>query len=451
VAAVHQSDLVEKARGSFLAALAACEVEPAVAARVRVAGGSLAVPGGEVDLTRYGEIRIAAIGKAADRMLAAFGRALDCGPPVARRALVITHTESGEKPPWATRMVGGHPVPDRRSFEAGRALLAFFDGCTSETLAVFLLSGGGSALAEWPLAPTVGWEDLCVLNDVLVRSNLPIRSINAVRKHVSAIKGGRLAARAAPADQLTLVVSDVAPGDVQSVASGPTVVDDTTVDDVARALDTAGLRDRIPAALRAALAPDSIAETPTVADLGGGLRWVASLLDSSSAAEAARRDVERYAAAVALLDGADGWLEQVVDAHLSALEGLARDREPGSVCAVVSAGEATLDVTGDGVGGRNQHSVLYALTRVGDLCPSVGEYAVLSAGTDGRDGPTDAAGAVAGPALLAEARARGLDPTDFLRRFDAYGFFRPLGGLVVTGPTGTNVRDVRIFLGTTKR
>jgi glycerate 2-kinase len=445
---MNEQDLETIARTIFREALAACDVRHAFAREVAVSDGQLRVSGANVDLTRYREVRVVAIGKAANAMLASFANVLDLGPPIAKTGLAIAHTQDDLPiPEWARTLVGDHPIPGSLSFEAGREVLNFVDGCTSETLAVFLLSGGGSALAEWPLVATVSPPDLSRLNTLLVRSELPIRAINAVRKHLSALKAGRLALRAAPADQLTLVVSDVAPGDFQSVASGPTVPDETTVHDVARALDEANLRERLPEALRQALSRESIAETPKTRDFAGLRSWVATLLDSSVAAHAAVEAASSFGASIASLDTMDGLLGDVVDSHLRALEHLVRDTEPGQLCAVVSAGEVTLDVTGDGLGGRNQHAALYALSRVRELCPSVGDFAILSAGTDGRDGPTDAAGACGSTRIVGEASDRGLDMNEFLRTDDSYHFFEPLSGLVVTGPTGTNVRDVRVFLG----
>jgi glycerate 2-kinase len=440
--------LVDIARTSFSVAVEASDVGRALSRSVTLVDGTLHVPGASVDLSRYRELRVAAVGKAAHPMLASFARALDDGPPLERIGLAIAHTDIGPPPPeWCRRLAGSHPVPDERSFAAGRELLAMFGDCGPESLAVFLLSGGGSALCEWPLDERVRFEDFASLNEILVRSSLPIRAINAVRKHVSAIKGGRLAMRAAPADQLTLVASDVQVGDVQSVASGPTLPDDTTVDDVARALDESRIRERLPESLRRALAPRTLAETPKEGDFAGLRRWAATLVDSSTAARAASAEIARHA--ISVKDGvpADGDLEMVVDAHLRSLERAMREAGPHNPCAVVSAGEVTLDVAGDGLGGRNQQSVLYALSRVGALCPSAGDFALLSAGTDGRDGPTDAAGAAAGPDVLRAALDGGLDLDAFLRRNDAYRFFEEVGGLIVTGPTGTNVRDVRIFLG----
>ncbi len=392
----------------------------------------------EIRLDAFDEVRVGAIGKASDALVRALAGALDvCGiDPRARRAVVVAHAPaSHEQPSWVTRLVGGHPTPDAASFAAGRSLLDLFSGCTERTLAIFLLSGGGSALAECPLDDALGPARLAEINDALVRADLPIRAINAVRKRLSAIKGGRLGLAAAPATELTLVVSDVAPGDVQSVASGPTVPDETTIDEAEAALERLGPPVR-----------PALVDTPSREALARIASTVEVLLDCETAARAAERAASDHAERVASLGCLDGPLDEVVDRHLAELERLLVESD-GARCAVVSSGEVTLDVTGEGLGGRNQQTVLRALVRARDLCPSAREIAILSAGTDGRDGPTDAAGAVAGFDALDAARVAALDPNDHLARCDAYRFFDPLGALVRTGPTGTNVRDVRVLLG----
>jgi hydroxypyruvate reductase len=440
-------DLTRLAREIFDGVVEACDAGRAVSRRVSGRPGVLAIPGVEVDVSAVDEVRVAAVGKGADAMALAVDPLLAaCGLGAApRRGVVVAHVPPvGRLPAWAERLVGGHPTPTAESFEAGRLLLELFSGCTERTLALFLLSGGGSALAEWPARPELAPADLVELNTQLVRSDLDIRQINAVRKRVSAIKGGRLAAHAAPALQVTLIVSDVAPGDLQSVASGPTLPDETTWEDATAALRSAGLYDRLPARLARALAPEALAGAAGGEATPRGHH--AAVLDSSDAERIAARLAGGRGARVRVLGDGDGPLEAVADAHLAALEAHLGPGQ-GGVAAVVSAGEVTLDVRGGGLGGRNQQTVLYAITRAHELCPSAADFAILSAGTDGRDGPTDAAGAVAGPETLARALALGLDPPGFIENNDAYHFFQPLDALVRTGPTGTNVRDVRLILG----
>jgi hydroxypyruvate reductase len=421
--------LERAARSVFAATLEACDPARAFASRVRARPGALEVAGREVRLDGIDDVRVVAVGKASDRLVAAAAVALDEAGVAAgaRRGIAVAHSPPlVAVPPWVERVVGGHPVPDASSFEAGRRLLAAVSGCSERSLVLFLLSGGGSALAEWPVDDRVDPARLAAINDALVRAALPIRSINAVRKRVSAIKGGRLAARAAPALQATLVVSDVAPGDWQSVASGPTVPDATTMEEAVAAATAAGLGKL------------DLVDTP---------RWtgpeplVDVLLDCDAAAAAAARAARRFARTVVALGTVDGPLDEVVARHLEALAAAAT-AERGCVAAVVSAGEATLEVAGRGLGGRNTHTALAAIVRAREACSAARDLAVLSAGTDGRDGPTDAAGAVASLGALTS----GPDPAGYLDAFDSYRYFEQTGGLVVTGPTGTNLRDVRVFL-----
>ena len=444
--------LERAAREIYAAALAACDPAAALGACIVAKPGEVEVSGRPIPLDGFDDIRVLAVGKAADPMLAAFSAALDAAgvADTSRRGVAVAHEPGPSSVEWAARMTGGHPIPDARSLGAGRAALDLFTDCTTHTLAVFLLSGGGSSLLEWPLDERLAAGELATLNEALVRSDLPIRSINAIRKRLSAIKGGRLALRAAPALQLTLVVSDVAPGDIGSVASGPTIADDTTAEEVAEAVAKVRLADRLPAPLAARVATALARASETPALDAGELEHVRSIvevvLDGESVLRAVEREARRHAALVVSLGSADGPLDRVVDEHLVALERLVSEAPAGDAVAVVSTGEVTLEVVGDGRGGRNQHSVLAAIVRAPELCPSVAELAVLSCGTDGRDGPTDAAGAVGTLETLARAEPLGLSARDHLARFDAYTFFDTLGALVRTGATQTNVRDVRVFI-----
>lgn len=435
------------ARSAFDAATRSLDAGRAMERHVTAHRGLLVVDRYTIDVASRGDIRVAAFGKAADRMAEALAEQFDRSgvDRAALRGVIVAHTDGVSPISWCERIVGGHPVPTEASFAAGRRLLRLFDGCTERTLAVFLVSGGGSALVEAPRDASVTDDDIVGLNRALLRSDLTIREMNAIRRRVSAIKGGALAAHARPAEQLTLIVSDVSPGEIATVASGPTVADDTTIEELRSAVRRIDGRPGVTPAVMRVLEDSVRTEIPTARDaLATGP--VVTLLDCRDAAASAAVEVGRVADEVVNLDVVDGPLESVIDAHLTALE-RAIAVAPGRLVGVVSSGEVTLDVTGDGVGGRNQHSVLYALTRVGALCPSASEIAILSAGTDGRDGPTDAAGAVAGLETLAGAAASGVSIGEYLGRCDSHTFFERCGGLIVTGATGTNVRDIRIVLG----
>lgn len=431
-------DLEQSARSIFAAALEAADAEAAFARRVSARPGELGIGDRTIRLGAFDDVRIAAIGKAAHTMISAAGDAIERAavPAHSLRGLAIANVEpEGRRLPWVEYLTGSHPIPDERSFRAGLRLLDFVRGSTRRTLALFLLSGGGSALAEWPADPRITPATLGAINDAMVRAALPIRAINAVRKRLSAIKGGRLALAAAPAAEVTLVLSDVPPDDWQTVASGPTVPDTTTEDEALAAFDAASL-DRF-------VSRDALGATPEAAAFAPIDRIVEVLVDCRAVASAAEGRARVLAKAVTQIGCRDGALDAVVDEHLSALDALVR-ANPGRVCAVVSSGEVTLEVLGEGQGGRNTHTVLVALARARDRYPSLRSLVVLSAGTDGRDGPTDAAGAVAS----LTAFESGPDAGPYLERFDSYRYFDEIGGLLRTGPTGTNVRDVRVFLGT---
>jgi hydroxypyruvate reductase len=441
------------ARSIFDDALDACDAERAILKRASASPGVVRIGGTSLDVGEVDDVRVVAIGKAADAMARALTRLLDDArvPDEARRGLVVAHVDGRTEHSWIERLVGEHPVPGEASMAAGRRLLDFVADCDERTVAIFLLSGGGSALAEWPIDDRLTAVDFARLNDALVRSSLSIREINAIRKRISAIKGGRLAIAASPARRLTVVVSDVAPGDAATVASGPTTRDETTLVEAACAI--AKLDRSFEGPLGEALATIAKAASGT-GDAAPSIRIDPRLdghalevvLDCADAAAIAAASARGRCDEVAGLGCVDGPLDEVVAIHLDALDAMLGRAHRGATLAVVSSGEVTLEVTGDGRGGRNQQTVLAALVAAQDRAIGDHEIAFLSAGTDGRDGPTDAAGAVADLEALARADALGLDAGVHLRAFDAYPFFDALGALVRTGPTGTNVRDLRVFV-----
>jgi glycerate 2-kinase len=343
---------------------------------------------------------------------------------------------------------GRHPVPDEVSVAAGaRALhLAAASRARNERLVV-LLSGGASAMLAVP-ADGVSLPDKASLTELLLRSGLPIAAMNAIRKHVSAIKGGQLAAAAGRST--TFAISDVhAPveDDPAVIGSGPTVADPTTFADAERALRGAGLLDLVPASIRDRLSAGvrgGIGETPKPGD--------PRLRDAEFALAGARDDAMAGASAEAASRGYDveriapptlGEASAAAHAFVARVREIARDRTR-PVC-VVASGETTvtLPMSGRvGAGGRNQEFALAAASDLRDL----GACVLASVGTDGIDGPTDAAGAIADAVTLTRAASIGLDAGAALAAHDAYPFFRALDDLIVTGPTGTNVGDLQVVL-----
>ena len=340
-----------------------------------------------------------------------------------------------------------HPVPDAAGQRAAQRIVELTQGLSADDLVVCLISGGGSALLSLP-APGLTLEDKQRINAALLASGAAIDEMNCVRKHLSAIKGGRLAARCAPAKVLTLVISDVPGDDPSVIASGPTVPDATTCADALRLLDRYGIE--VPAAARAGL-QSGVLETPKPGDAafaGHALHLIATPQQSLEAAAQMAR--EQGIDAHILSDEIEGESREVGKVHAALARAVRRRGEPFKrPCVILSGGETTVTVTrtskGEqrlGRGGRATEFLLgCAIALHGE--PNVW---VLAADTDGIDGIEDNAGALVAPDTLVRARALGLSPADHLDRHDAHGFFEPLGDLVVTGPTYTNVNDFRALL-----
>jgi len=310
------------------------------------------------------------------------------------------------------------------------------------TLFFFLLSGGGSALVEQSLDPAIGLDDLQDLNRLLVTCGASIDEINAVRKHLSAVKGGRLAVAAAAAKKVTFAVTDVPEGQESALASGPTLPDPTTVYYACSVVDRYDLLSRLPASIRMQFEhPQTIPETPKAGHPAFRGTAFQILLGRHDLFHPAHRAAEAAGFVTVCDNTTDDWpVEDAADFLLKQLAAWKRDK-PSWPVAVIAGGEVSSPVHGDGIGGRNAAFVLHCVEAI------AGErIAVLSVGTDGIDGSSPAAGAVADGETFARAHALGLAPGDYLRRSDSYTFFRQLDDAIETGPTGNNLRDLRILL-----
>jgi glycerate 2-kinase len=340
-------------------------------------------------------------------------------------------------------IAGGHPVPDAGSERAGRRALQIAESLEREETLLVLLSGGGSSLMAVPAAGiTLGDKQRTTAE--LLRAGADIHALNTVRKHLSAIKGGWLASRA-PGSVHTYVISDVVGDDVSVIASGPTVPDESTFADARRLLDHYGGVSSFPPAVVAHLdhgVRGEIPETPkpTYPHLVHTDVHVIGSRDAAMFGAAAKARALGYEV-VRIPEAVVGEARAAAVAHLREVMSSAL-AHPRPLC-VVSSGETTVHVTGAGKGGRNQEFALAVAALLDGLDAPA---AIASVGTDGIDGPTDAAGAIADTTTLARARARGLTPDPFLDDNNAYAFFDALGDLVHTGPTGTNVGDLQIVL-----
>lgn len=342
-------------------------------------------------------------------------------------------------------MQAGHPVPDAGSLAAGRRALALAEQVAGDGLLVLLLSGGASAVLAAPV-PGVGLDDKVQATQLLLRAGLPIDRINCVRKHLSAIKGGWLAAAARGA-VVTLAISDVVgpiPDDPAVIGSGPTVPDPTRYADALEAVEECGIRAAFPPAALRALEEGQQGRRPETPKPGDErLRGARTLVIGSrfDALDAAARHAAGLGYDVVTLPAPVVGEARVAAADHLQLAAAAAVRRPACI---LSAGETTVEVRGPGRGGRNQEFALAAAVRLGGASGVAG---LISVGSDGIDGPTDAAGAMVDTTTLARARAQGLqDPAHYLDRNDSYTFFEQLGDLIKIGPTATNVGDLQVLL-----
>jgi glycerate-2-kinase len=395
------------------------------------------------DPPRDGRVVVVGCGKAAAKMAAAVEAAWERVP--LSGLVVTTHGADLPAPPADRRIAlrfASHPVPDAPGAAAAAEMLAAVRGLTARDLVLFLVSGGGSALSTLP-APGLTLDDLIAVNRELLRSGAPIGEMNCIRKHLSAFSGGRLAAAAHPARVVTLAISDVPGDDPAVIASGPTVADPTSFDQ-ARAL-VAHYGMALPEAVTAHLAA-AAEETPKPGDprlAGAELRMIATPLMALEAMAAEARALGL--APVILGDALEGEAREVGKVLAGIARGSAAHGHPlRPPCVILSGGETTVTLPpgASGQGGRSTECLLgLALALEG----AAGTWA-LCADTDGIDGKSDAAGAVCAPDTLGRARAAGLDPRAMLAAHDSYGLFQALGDLLVTGPTLTNVNDVRAVL-----
>jgi glycerate 2-kinase len=433
------ADLKQLARRIFHETLAAIDIPATMQRKLRREGSWLHCESAVIDLSAFDAVRAIAIGKAAHAMVE--GLALLLPPGLAFDGVVSAPTAPARAMCGMNYFVAGHPVPNVESWKAAEAILALLKNCDERTLIFFLLSGGGSALVELPLDPQQTLEDVQQLYRALVTCGAPIGAIGTVRRHVSAMKGGRLAAGAERATKITLAVSDVPAGQESALASGPTLPDPTTIVDVERVFAEYALRKQLPAALQRWIDEGKMPETPKAGDAAFANAYFSLLLGMDDLFHPAHHAAEGKGCVTCCDNTTDDWpVEKAAEYLLVQLEGL-RAANPGQRVALIADGEVSSPVTGDGIGGRNSAFVLACVEKIAGH-----GVAVLSAGTDGIDGNSPAAGAVADGETLARAHAAGLDPRDACRRSDAYNFFARLDDAIVTGPTGNNLRDLRIFI-----
>ena len=447
------ADLVQlrnAAREIFAAALRAADAGNAVSKAIGLIGSNLAVYDREIELHSR-PIYAIAIGKAATPMAVAleaqlgphFIKGVISGPPKVSRSIAGSTLSSSEGANPSARWEkfdGGHPLPNSESLRAAAAAFALLDQANEEHAnVIFLISGGGSAMMEWPISSDISLDDIRAANKVLVNCGADITEINAVRRAFSAVKGGRLAERALNCQQVTLIISDVPLGEQDVVASGPSAPAPSTARYTSTIVERYKLRKSLPPRVIKAIESATATSKPKAAP-----HWSFVLLTNHDALAAALDAATSMGFASEIASQLhDSPIEEGVSVLNEQLTSM-RVRHHGSdepLC-LISGGEFSCPVRGDGIGGRNLETAL----RFALLNSDKEEFIALCAGTDGIDGNSPAAGAIADNTTIERAKAIGLDAEDFLGRSDAYSFFHALGDDVVTGATGTNVRDVRILI-----
>jgi len=421
------------------AALKAVTPEECLRRAVRMEEEYLSVGGRTFDLSQIGRVIVVGMGKASARMAAALEGLL--GERISTGLIV---TADGYKVPTKKVEVveASHPVPDARGLAAARRIASLVDAAREKDLVIVLISGGGSALLPLP-ASGIALSDLAATNELLLRSGAKIQEINTVRKHLSQVKGGQLAQRAFPAQVLALVLSDV-PGDhLEAIASGPTVLDPTTFTDARQLLQRYGLWGEVPPSVRARIeagACGDASETPKPGDQSFLKVQNVVVGSGSVAAAAAQAEGKRLGYHTLILTTTLEGEAREVGRVLATLarEEISFGRPIKPPVLILAAGETTVTVRGNGKGGRNQELALSAALGIEGLS----QVAIASLGTDGRDGPTDAAGGMVDGGTVARLRGQGIDPERCLAENDSYQALSKAEDLIITGPTGTNVADL---------
>lgn len=433
-----QREMRSTAREIFRHALEECSVERAFGRKLHYERGILQVGEDLYDLGTFSRIFVVSIGKAAQASVESLRRTLGAG--VELNGIVSAPAGATGQVYGFRYFEGGHPLPNYESLLAAESILRALDSLNSHSLVIYLLSGGGSAMVEKPVGDEIPFDDLVETYRVLVHSGSPIAQINAVRKHLSAVKGGRMAVAAAAAHQLSIMISDVPENALDSLASGPTMPDSSTAEQCYEIAERYELLPRLPWSVRELLRRRGLEETPKADDpVFERARWW-PVLSNACALQAAVEWAARNGFATQIDNSCDDWDYRKAADYL--LQRIRELRKGCSRVCLISGGELTVTVDGKaGRGGRNQQFALYCAQRIAgeNLC-------VLSAGTDGIDGNSPAAGAVADGTTMARATEKGLCAEAALAGFDAYPYFEALGDTVVTGATGTNVRDVRVLL-----
>ena len=430
------------AREIFASALKNASIESAFARNVHCERRVLRIGDDLHDLDSYQRVFVVSIGKAAHTMAAALEAQLGSG----LEGIVASSVEPASQVRGFRYFRGGHPTPTAESIHAADAILKSLTSLDAASLAIFMISGGGSSIVEKPVDDEISLPDLAATYRTLVHSGAPIAEINAIRKHLSSVKGGRLAQAAYPAQQVSILVSDVPDDTPDALASGPTMPDSTSIHDCERIAAKYNLIDQLPKSVADLFRQHALGETPKSDDPAFvRARWW-TVLSNKVAIDEAAVAATRAGFAVEVDNSCDDWPYDKAAAYL--LNRLRELHRTVSRVCLISGGEVTVAVRNGGIGGRNQQFALACAEPI-----SGHDITVLSAGTDGIDGNSPAAGAVVDGSTIdrvdvrVDAPAGGAEAVrQALSSFNAYPLFDALGDTLITGPTGNNLRDLRILL-----
>ena len=442
VLSAGRAALVEKIVRAALSA-----VDPQVAVRTVLAlnGEEFQIGGQRFDLSSFQRVRLLGIGKACQAMARGVLEVL--GDRVQDGLIIAKHIEDQNAglPPTVRVMKGNHPVPGSDSLAAAQELAVFLKDTQPDDLVICLISGGGSALITLPQDP-ISLDDLQELTHLLLASGASINEMNVLRKHLDRVKGGGLARMANGAYITALILSDVIGSPLDVIASGPTTADLSTFEEALGVLDKYGLSERAPRQIVHVLRQGASGDLPETVKPGDPI-----LSRVNNSIVASNRQAAEAAIAQASLEGfqtlllttyLQGEAAQVGTVLANILQQIDATGQPlARPACLIAGGETTVTLRGTGLGGRNQEMALGASF----LLDGIPDLALVTLGTDGEDGPTDAAGAIVTGETLTRARLKGLDARAYLRNNDSYHFFEKIGALIRTGPTGTNVNDLALL------
>ena len=427
----------------YYAGIQAVDPEKAIYTFCQRQGNDLIVNQVRYDLTRFNRIIIVGAGKASAKMAAAIETIL--GGEKTSGIVVVKYDHT--YPIKSVKLIeAGHPIPDEQGMNGASSICQLLKSCEKTDLVIYVLSGGGSALLVLP-ALNISLKDKQDTVQLILSCGASIKEMNTIRKHISLVKGGQLARYATPATQISLILSDVVGDDLDVISSGPTVPDNSTFQDCLKIIRKYHLENKLPNSVIDHLqqgVSGKIPETSKKDDDGFKNHQVKIIASNIQAIIAAQTKAKQLGyQPIVLSSMIEGDTTESALFHAAIIKEIIRTGYPiHSPACILSGGETTVRITGSGKGGRNQEFALAIAPEISGEHPVV----VLSGGTDGTDGPTDAAGAYSDHLTYTKAIALGLDPSQYLKNNDSYSFFKTMEDLLITGPTFTNVMDIRVIL-----